>query len=347
MSAPAPPSLTIAALIEPFAGNPRVLFVIPGDGQGSSMIFARRQLQTLASEGVDTNLFYLGSRTSLVRLFTEFRRFRTEVARLRPAVIHAQFGTVTALFAALASGFRPLVITYRGSDLNPAPRSYRWPARARAACGRFFSQLAALRAQRIVCLSRQLRDRLWWRRGAVTVLPSGVDSEVFRPEPRARARQRIGWSNAETVALFNAGHDALVKRLDLAQAAVLEARREVPSLRLEILDGNVEPSLVPVLMNASDCLLVTSLSEGSPAVIQEALACDLPIVSVAVGDVAERLRSVRASIVAPADAAILGQALARMVDPPRRSNGREKVPEFCVRRVAGELKDIYRELARK
>jgi glycosyltransferase involved in cell wall biosynthesis len=252
---------------------------------------------------------------------------------------------MTGLFSALASGFLPLVITYRGSDLNPPPASYGWPAKVRARCGLLLSQVAALRAQRIVCVSRQLRDRLWWRRSVVTILPSGVDAEVFCPESRALARRRLGWSDAERVVLFNAGHDARVKRLELAQADVVEARREVPVLRLEILDGRVRPAAVPVLMNAADCLLLTSAVEGSPTVVQEALACDLPIVSVAVGDVVERLHGVRGSTVVAPDAAGIGRALARMVEPPRRSNGRRKVPEFGARRIALELREIYKGLA--
>lgn len=323
----------------------RVLFVIPGDGQGSSMIFVRRESETLAREGVEVHLFYLGSRTSPRALWGELRRFRKELVRLRPAVVHAHFGTVTALFAALACGFLPLVVTFRGGDLNPAPPSYRWPAKARAACGCLFSQLAALRAQRIICVSRELGGRLWWRRGAVLILPTGVDENVFRPWSRTLARQRLGWEERERVVLFNAGHDVLVKRLDLARAAVEKARLGIPSLRLEILDGSVPPSLLPEMMNAADCLLLTSVSEGSPTVVQEALACDLPVVTVQVGDVVERLRGVRDSTVASADASVLGHALARIVDPPRRSNGSLKVAEFSARPIARRIKAIYRELA--
>ena len=331
----------------PAARRLRVLFVLPGDGQGSSMIFARRQAECLAAEGVEAPIFYLGSRTSPARLLGEMVRFRSEIARQRPDVIHAHFGTMTALFAALGCGTLPLVITYRGSDLNPPPASYCWKAKLRAACGRLLSQLASLRARRIVCVSRRLSNHLWWRRGGVAILPSGVDADVFRPEPRLGARRRLGWSDAETVALFHAGPDSKVKRLDLALAAVGHAHRKVPSLRLEILDGSVSPAAIPLLMNAADCLLLTSVSEGSPTVVQEALASNLPIVSVAVGDVEERLAGVEHSIVANADAGVLGLALARLVDPPRRSDGRKTLPQFCNRRLARELKDIYREILKE
>lgn len=327
------------------ASSPRVLFVVPGDGQGSSMIFVRRQAANVALEGIEVSFFYLGSRTSPGRLLAEFHRFRSELARLRPAVIHAHFGTVTALFAAVASGFRPLMITYYGSDLNPPPESYRWQAKVRATCGCVFSQLAALRARKIICVSRQLRNRLWWRRGAVTILPSGVDPEFFRPEHRSLARRRLGWGDLERVALFN-GRDVLVKRLDLAKAAIEVARRAVPRLRLEILDGSLPSELLPQMMNAADCLLLTSVSEGSPTVVQEALACNLPIVSVAVGDVVERLEGVENSIIVSSDAITIGHALVGILEPPRRSNGRSKIAEFSLRMIASKLKEIYKQLGK-
>jgi len=336
------PSIAPNVSREPAAARSlRVLFVLPGDGQGSSMIFARRQAECLAAEDVEAPIFYLGSRTSPNRLLREMIRFRSEIARLRPDVVHAHFGTMTALFSALGCGMLPLVITYRGSDLNPPPASYGWKAKLRATCGRLFSQLASLRARRVICVSRRLSNHLWWRRGEVAILPSGVDADVFRPEPRLPARRRLGWSDAERVALFHAGRDPKVKRLDLALAAVGQARRKVPSLRLEILDGSVSPAMVPLLMNAADCLLLTSVSEGSPSVVQEALASNLPIVSVAVGDVEERLAGVEHSIIASPDAAVLGRALAGLVDPPRRSDGRKKLPQFCAQRLARELNNIY------
>jgi glycosyltransferase involved in cell wall biosynthesis len=155
----------------------------------------------------------------------------------------------------------------------------------------------------------------------------------------------LGWTDQERVALFNAGRDVLVKRLDLAKAAVEKARQEVPCLRLEVLDGSVEPALLPEMMNAADCLLLTSISEGSPTVVQEALACDLPVVSVDVGDIVERLQGVRDSTVVASDASVLGQALIRMVDPPRRSNGRLKIADFSSRTIALRLKEIYSEMA--
>jgi len=320
---------------------PRVLFVIPGLAEGHSMVFARRQAATLVAQGFRVEMFDLRSRTSLRVLFEEFRRFRRMVRAFRPQVIHAHFGTVTAMFAALGAGRVPLVVTYRGSDLNRLPTE----RGLRPAASRLLSQLAALRATRIVCVSRQLKSLLWWRRARVTVLPSGVDPEIFRPQPQEATRRELGWPKEERVVLFNAGRDARNKRLDLARNAVEQARRWAPAIRLEVLDGNVAPARVPVLMNAADCLLVTSDAEGSPTVVQEALATNLPVVSVDAGDIAERLEGVACSRMAGRDPHALGRALAEVLSPPRRSDGRRRAEEFSSARIARELGRLYHEVA--
>ena len=44
--------------------------------------------------------------------------------------------------------------------------------------------------------------------------------------------------------------------------------------------------------SASDCLVLASKHEGTPNVVKEAMACNLPVVSVDVGDVPEIVRDV-------------------------------------------------------
>ncbi|HEY4364071.1 MAG TPA: glycosyltransferase [Bryobacteraceae bacterium] len=321
----------------------RIMFVVPGDPSdqpGTNMIFVRRQAESLQKEGLEVDSFYLRSRTSARVLAREFRRFRTELERFDPAVVHAHYGTMTALFAALAAGRRPLVITYRGSDLNGSLRV----SRCRSLLGRLLSQAAALRAARIVCVSRGLQQCLWWRRGKVTVLPSGVDAEVFHPEPRSAARARLGWPEGDRVVLFNAGRDPRTKRLDLAIEAVEVARQTLPGLRLEVMSGQTGPDQVPTWMNASDCLLVTSDTEGSPTVVQEALACGLPVVSVEVGDIVERLDRITNTRVVARDARVIGAALVELIREPLRTNGPESARGLSLGRIAGRLRDLYAEV---
>jgi glycosyltransferase involved in cell wall biosynthesis len=75
-------------------------------------------------------------------------------------------------------------------------------------------------------------------------------------------------------------------------------------------------------MNACDAMLLTSLIEGSPNVVKEAMACNLPVVAVPVGDVPELLAGVPGYIVCPRDAQQLGDALAHVLASPPQAAGR-------------------------
>jgi len=319
----------------------RVLFVIPKGSTRSSFVFAKRLGTYLAGLGVQIDVFYLASRTSPRVLVNEWRRFRREINAFRPDLIHSQFGTMTAFFCALAAGQIPLVVTYRGSDLNPCPDTAWW----RSVLGKLLSQIAALRATRIICVSEELKGRLWWAKRRACVIPSGVDTSVFSPRPRDEMRVELGWGRAERVVVFNGGGKRAVKRLDLAQSAVAAAKEICGEIRFVVLDGNVDPCHVPKLLNAADCLLVTSDYEGSPTIVAEALACNLPIVSVEVGDVPWLLRDVRDSRIVKKDATEIGRALAAVLMPPRRSDGSHAVrrKRLDLQAVASRTLCVYRE----
>jgi glycosyltransferase involved in cell wall biosynthesis len=163
--------------------------------------------------------------------------------------------------------------------------------------------------------------------------------------PQVEARRRLGWSAAGRVVLFNAGRSPGLKRLDLAEAAARLATRQLPDLRLEVLRGDVPPESMPLLMNAADCLLLTSDREGSPNVVLEALASNLPIVSVAAGDVAERLRGVPDTRIAARDPEQLARALVELTGEPRRALNRHRAEPFFLPRIGQRLARLYREAA--
>lgn len=316
----------------------RVLYVFPGPAEGSAMIFARKQVAAMRELGVVPEIFALESRTDLVCLRRESRRLRQSAASFRPDLIHAQYGTVTACLAGLMTAV-PLVVTFRGSDLNPAP-SDPW---IRSLVRRCFSQYAARKAARMICVSERLKRRLWWGRDRALVLPSGVDTDLFVPRPQSQARAALGWDVTERIVLFNAGLSPAVKRLDLAQAAVVKAEQLCGPIRLELLDGMVPQAMVATMMNGADCLLLTSDWEGSPTIVQEAMACNLPVLSVDVGDVRERLAVVTPSGIVGRDQAEMARALAELLARPVRSNGRDSIAAVAQDHIARQTLAVYHE----
>jgi glycosyltransferase involved in cell wall biosynthesis len=101
----------------------------------------------------------------------------------------------------------------------------------------------------------------------------------------------------------------------------------------------VKPDDMPYLMNACDVLLHTSVLEGSPNVVKEALMCNLPVVATSSGDVDQLLRDAEPSSVCDADAEELGEAIAACAG--RRSNGREIARHLQAGTVAQQVLSIY------
>jgi glycosyltransferase involved in cell wall biosynthesis len=302
------------------------------------MVFIERQIDSLLAAGVVGRRFHLQSRTSPIEMLHELRRLREEIRDFRPQIVHAQYGTVTAFLTMLASR-RPLVITFRGSDLNPNEGK----RRLHCFLSRLLSQIAALRAKHIFCVSEQLIGRLWWRRRRTSVVPSGIDTRLFQPTCRDSARASLGWDPHERIVLFN-GSSRPSKRPDLARRAVEIAERQCGSVRLVELDGSDSPDIVPVMMNAADCLILTSDYEGSPNVVKEAIACGLPVVTRDVGDVRQRLANVQPSKVAGDTPEELGEALATIVRSPARSNGPAVAAEFSLTAIAQQIISAYETL---
>lgn len=317
----------------------RILFVAPAARGGPPMPFVRREAQALRAAGHAVEIAGFDNGSYLPwRFAAEVLKLRAAVRRFRPDVVHAQFGKFNALAAALAAGRAPLVVTFRGTDIN---RNSRYST-LRSALGVAASQLAALAARAVVCVSGEIASKLWTKNSVV--IPTGVDTRVFAPGDRAAARKRLGFSERERIVLFNAGRNPAVKDPQLAAAAVAEARRALGEVRFVVLEGDVAADDIPLYMNAADVLLVTSRTEGSPTVVQEAMACNLPVVSVDVGDVRERLAGVLHCELASRDPAALGAALARVLREPRRSDGRAHAEAISVEAIAARLGPIYASL---
>ncbi|KAB2903190.1 MAG: glycosyltransferase family 4 protein [Anaerolineae bacterium] len=319
----------------------RILYVIPGDPDGYSMKFAKQEAYWVGQmPSVEVETFYLASRTSPIILLKELKRLRRLIQTFQPHLIHAQFGTMTAFFCAVSTQV-PLVITYRGSDLNPAVgmNQTRWWA------GYLLSQLAALRASHLICVSEELAHRLWW--GKVSVIPSGVDLTVFQLQSYEAARSQIGWGIDERVVFFYAGASPQHKGIGLVEAAVEYASRTLQNIRLVVAKGDIPFEQMPLFMNAADCLVLASYKEGSPNVTKEAMACNLPVVTVEAGDVVKQLTGVFPTEIVPRDAAALGDALVRVLLERKRSNGREMVKHLDVQCIASQLVQTYQRILKR
>jgi glycosyltransferase involved in cell wall biosynthesis len=303
-------------------------------------IFVRRQVESLRAGGMRCDVLYIRGWCSTWAYPQAAVRMAisTITWRRRYRLVHVHSGE-----AALAARFHlgtPMIASYLGDDVlgdrdrnGNAPPAARVRRRVIATHSRLFDAT--------ITKSREMERALPPRaRRTNHVIPNGVDRELFTPIDREAARAQLGWPD-EPVALFvgTRPHSAR-KRLWLAEAACAAA-----GFRLHVAD-DADPGTMPALMSAADCLVVTSSLEGSPNAVKEALMCNLPVISTAVGDVEERLQGVEPSWICPPTEAAFEAALRDCISLRRRSNGRDVAANLDERHVAARLLALYDEVGR-
>ena len=335
----------------------KVLFVASGNkGAGTVSSFVQSQFDSLKAEGLAMLMFPIrgkGWKNYLKAVFA----LRKVVKREHPDIIHAHYSTCgfVASLATLCLCRRPKIVV---SILGSFPRRNAKWRRVRWAISHLWDGA--------LTKSARTRNQLGLD---LPVIPNGVNLDIFHPMDQTAARKQVGFETNDQSPISNfqspiSNHKYIVwcshptrpeKNWPLAEAAVAAANQHWSfvngylSLNNKSQTTNHKPqiSLVPVydktpqevatFMNAADCLLLTSDSEGSPNVIKEAMACNCPIVTTNVGDVTERLANLDGCYVVEDDdcrfsdmnkaAALTAEALTKALAFGRRTEGNKRIME--------------------
>jgi len=315
----------------------RVLMITcewPSPSNPHGVPFIVRQVEFLRKAGVDVDVFAFRGAKNPFRYLRAWFGVHRRIRQGSYDLLHAQWGqsAITALPTRL-----PLVVTLRGGEGEGlVGRSGNFIALGyflRAIC-----LFVARRATEVVLVSRHIQQFLPRRR--FHVIPSGLDFSKLPLIPQAEARRQLGLPMEKPLVLFVGDPNEARKRYSLARQIV---SRQDEELQAElVLAWNVPHNTIPVYMNACDALLFTSMFEGSPNVVKEALACNLPVVSTAVGDVSERLKGVTGcSVFEEVDIAGMADALTAILRRRQRIDGRAAVSELDENLLAQKMIAVY------
>ena len=326
-------------LVQPMAPKLRVLMATsdwPMPGRPRTTHFIKRQAEFLRAAGVDVDVFPFAAGKQLVNYARAWRAMRRQLDAGQYDLVHAQFGQSGLL--ALPKRL-PLVVTLRGSDILGIVSD---ADGRRTMQGRLLQQLSrhvARRADAVILVSDHMRAAVN-RSDAVHVIPSGLDLSLFRPIPREEARHYLGLPPTKRLVLFVGRPQQARKRFDLAQQAVEILNRQLPA-ELVVAWG-IHHVEIPYYLGACDVLVFTSMQEGSPNAVKEALACDLPVVSVPVGDVAQRLAGIDGcELCSDESPAAIAAALERVLRRNRRCAGRAAVAHLDETLLTKKVIAIY------
>ena len=300
--------------------------------------FVADQMEWVSRCGVDVTIEFIDGRRGKVEYLHGLRRVRRRAVRDRFDLVHAHYGLVGFL-----ASFQPLplVVSFCGDDLLGTPDGTQGIT-PMSRLQRSLSRYAARHAHEIVCKSEELRASLPRRRdrSRAHVLPNGVDISRFRPGNRAAARQRLGLDPSERLVLFPHTPRVARKRLDRAQAAVAALERRGVAARLWIVQG-VPHLQMPDYYQSADCLLLTSEQEGSPNAVKEALCCDLPVVSVEVGDVRKWIVDGSGSVIVTPTPEAIADGLERVLTGHSTPDGQRVREGLSVAHITQQLIGVY------
>jgi glycosyltransferase involved in cell wall biosynthesis len=304
-----------------------------------SGIFVKHQVETLREFGLDVNVFTFRGGKKLLSYARAIFDLGQWLRINKVDVIHAHFGQ--AGFVALTQRKVPVVVTLHGSDIYGVAGKDR-VARLQSYLLEAISRITATRANEVIVVSERMGKLLPKRN--YHVIPIGIDTKLFKALPKGEARRHLGWTDQEKTVLFVGDPQSPIKRYHLASQVVESLRGEIVDIKLRVA-FNVLPEQMPYYMNASDVLLVTSVHEGGPLVVREALACDLPVVSVDVGDVRKRIELVDGCIVCNDDRPdIIADAVKQVLCTGKRINGRASVSELDERVLIQKVIGVYRDM---
>jgi glycosyltransferase involved in cell wall biosynthesis len=256
-------------------------------------------------------------------------RLRRLLARAGPDVVHAhglRAGAVAALALAGDRGRAPALIV----TVHNAPPAAALPA---AVYG-MLERVVACRAATVLCVSRDLADRmrrLGARDTALAVVPAPV---LAAPTAEAIRQARADIGAAGRPVVLAVGRLTSQKGFGLLLAAAARWQDRTPLPQLVIAgDGPLRASLgrdadatglaarflgqrgdVPALLAVADVLAVPSWWEGQPLIVQEALRAGKPMVACRVGGIADLTGGDAALLVPPGEPAQLSAAVLRVLD---------------------------------
>ncbi|MBE0673395.1 MAG: glycosyltransferase [Bacteroidales bacterium] len=284
----------------------KILFVSSGTSTGQPKPVVANQAESLKALGLEITHFCItgkGIRGYLAAL----PKLRRVIKEVKPDVVHAHYAW--SGFLASLAGTGPLVVSLMGSEARGG-RTMRTIIR-HAASGHWDYTIVKSASMATALKIRRYR-----------VLANGVDTSRFTPLDSDECATACGLDKNRFNIIFVADPSRPEKNFSLAEEAVkLTGNSNIVLKPLY----NIPSSKMPLWYNAADMLLLTSLWEGSPNCVKEAMACNLPVVATRVGDVPELLDGVGNCHLTTHNPAEIAEAIGQVVLSRRRSDGRDKV----------------------
>jgi glycosyltransferase involved in cell wall biosynthesis len=307
-----------------------ILFVCSGN---TNSVFVTEQAESIVKKGIQVNFFYIkgkgfkGYLCSIKSLFNAIKKYK-------PDIIHAHYG-----LAGVISNLQikiPVVTTYHGCDINKTSL-------------RILSLYSLLTSSSNIFVSANQYNKVsLFVRSNFHVIPCGVNLNEFEIK-EVENYDDIPYFNKDNInVLFSSDFETPVKNYQLALKAVNLVNEKITLIELK----GYNREQVNKLLNLCDLVLMTSIREGSPQIIKEAMACGCPIVTTDVGDVKKLITNIEGCYITNFNPNVIAEKIKIALEFSRknkRTEGRKKIVELGLNNeaIASKLINVYESVKKK
>ena len=306
----------------------KVLFISSGNSRNGISPIIKNQGESLKAKGIELDYFTIKGK-GIMGYLNNIPRLRKFLAANHFDIVHAHYSL--SAFTASLSGAKPLVVSLMGSDVH---------------AGTFYKFVIKLFEtifwSKTIVKSKSMYDQISIKKAEI--IPNGVEFNRFKPLSKFESQESLGWDINKKHVLFAAIPIQVVKNFELAGKAF--DLLNLKHVELHYLN-DVSNEQMPIYHNASDLILLTSLWEGSPNVIKEAMACNIPIVATDVGDVKEIIAKTEGCYVATFEAHDIAEKIQLALDFGNRTTGRNDIGHLESGIIAKKIIDLYNSVLRQ
>jgi glycosyltransferase involved in cell wall biosynthesis len=199
----------------------------------------------------------------------------------------------------------------------------------------------------------------------IKVVPIGINTKIFRPLNKNELRKKYGYSSNDKI-IINVGRLESEKNIAFLIESCAILQTHIENLKLLLIGngseknklqqlaknlnfnaitflGDIENDKVPELLNCADVFAFCSLYEGNPTVIKEALSCNVPVVSVDVGNVKEIIDTLPGCYCAPREVNEFALTLKKALESTTANNLNAVLPDFSYEAMGKATLELYRK----
>jgi len=256
-------------------------------------------------------------------------------------IIHGHY-SYSAGIGWLAFSGKPVIVSFMGADVYGS-KGVKGNRYFKSLIDIYFAKILQLFVDGIIVKSPNLYNDLIRKKKAM-IIPNGVNFKIFKPRDKVEARKELNLPLNKKLIVF-LGHPTYPrKNFKLLEEAV--SNMFDPGIEI-VNPYPTTPDKVPIYLNAADVLVLTSESEGSPNVIKEAMASNVPIVSTDVGDVSEVIAGTSGCFITSPVASEVASNIKKALDFGKYTNGRENIKHLEISAIARQIMGLYQHVLDK